>query len=389
MNLNLCKYFFIGLSVLLFSCNSKQKDKSLKRVDTHYLKQAETKLFFPLDEKTKCNPITFFTFNDSTGKQYLTFQNLGTNEILFYDIDSSKYLFRVVPEIEGPDGVGMFLGYSVYDWDNIYLTIPGKSEIVCIDRNAKIKDRISYEKTTDGYDLFAYTAISFTYKPIIRVEDELFIISECNRMSKNNVVSANINLKTKEIHAYPFQYPRFPCFKDKSKAYSIETEFSRCYRNRQFIYSFFYDENIHVVSIDNGSVQALPVKSKYIGDIEMPDENVGFSYLMKSLCEKPTYGNLYYDPYREVYYRIAYPPTEIDRNENVEQIWRYGRKLFSIIILDKNFRIIGETLTPEYTYNSKILFINEDGLYICENHYKNPEFNEDIMSFQCFKLVKK
>jgi hypothetical protein len=319
----------------------------------------------------------------------LSFQNPGTNELLFYSIDSEQFLFRTIPSVEGPEGVGMFLGYSVYDLDNIYLTTPGKPEIILIDRDAKIKDRISYSKTTDGFDLFPFTAISFNYKPVFRINDQLFIISQCNRMSENNVVSAKVDLKTKDIYPFPFQYPHFPGSEDKSKAYSIETEFSRCYNNRQFIYSFNYDVNIHVVSIDDNSVQSLPVKSKYIDGIEMPKENGDFKLQLKSLCEKPTYGNLYHDPYRDVYYRIAYPPTEIDVNENCEQIWRYGRKLFSVIILDKNFRIIGETLMPEYTYNSKILFINEKGLYICENHYKNPDFDEDRLSFQCFELVKK
>jgi hypothetical protein len=56
--------------------------------------------------------------------------------------------------------------------------------------------------------------------------------------------------------------------------------------------------------------------------------------------------------------------------------------------LDKDFNIIGETLFPDYTYKSVLTFIAEDGLYICDSHVKNPEFDENKLSFQCFELVK-
>ena len=52
------------------------------------------------------------------------------------------------------------------------------------------------------------------------------------------------------------------------------------------------------------------------------------------------------------------------------ELWDFGRKIFSIIILDKNFNIIGETVFPEYTYNPNLMYIDEKGLYISENHYK-------------------
>lgn len=66
----------------------------------------------------------------------------------------------------------------------------------------------------------------------------------------------------------------------------------------------------------------------------------------------------------------------------------YGRKNFSIIILDKNFNIIGETLFPDYTYNSGIMFIREDGLYISSNHPMSAQYSDDYLNFQRFDLVK-
>ena len=41
------------------------------------------------------------------------------------------------------------------------------------------------------------------------------------------------------------------------------------------------------------------------------------------------------------------------------ELWDFGRKIFSIIILDKTFNIIGETVFPEYTYNPNLMYIDE------------------------------
>jgi hypothetical protein len=105
-------------------------------------------------------------------------------------------------------------------------------------------------------------------------------------------------------------------------------------------------------------------------------------------CENPNYGNLLFDKYRNVYYRIAYPETKIEKGVNGLELLQYGRKRFSIIILDKDFNIIGETLFPDYTYNSTVMFIREDGLYISDSHYLNPDYNDDVLSFRKFNLVE-
>lgn len=49
----------------------------------------------------------------------------------------------------------------------------------------------------------------------------------------------------------------------------------------------------------------------------MPNDYNG---TLKSMCENPNYGNLLYDKYRDVYYRVCYLKTEID-----------NRKLYGIV----------------------------------------------------------
>ncbi|GHU54501.1 hypothetical protein FACS189411_01260 [Bacteroidia bacterium] len=152
-----------------------------------------------------------------------------------------------------------------------------------------------------------------------------------------------------------------------------------------FIYSFDYDENIYIADINHTTLRNIKAKSRYIDHVENPDD----LYLtIEQSCMNPHYDNLVYDPYRQVYYRIAQPKIKWDKGTNVQEFIDYGGKNFSIIILDNNFNVVGETMFPDNTYNPRALFIREDGLYISSSHFKNPDYSDDWFVFQRFDLVK-
>lgn len=364
---------------LVLSCHRNTSN------DKVYLENTKQHISFPLDSETKSSILALFPYNDKNGREYLTFQNERKNEILVYDINSKELLFKIKPDEEGANGVGRFLGYYISDLDNIYLTPRNRTKIAHIDKKSKLKEWIRYDMTSDSLPLGNFNSISTSYRPIIIIDSNMYIISKCNRLALTNPVTAIINLKTNEIKALPFEYPLFPVSDDKSKPYSIEMDFSRYYDGKQFVYSFHYDENIYVASINHENITKIPVKSKYISKIKFT-EKMSSGNPMKNACENPKYGNLLYDKYRKVYYRIAYPENELSNNENFKDIYTYGRKTFSIIILDDKFNIIGETLFPDFIYSPTLIFIREDGVYISNSHYKNPNFDEDHLEFTKFQL---
>ena len=92
-------------------------------------------------------------------------------------------------------------------------------------------------------------------------------------------------------------------------------------------------------SIRKVSVKEVSTSTKY----NCPDE---LTASPEDFCVNAWYNNLLYDPYREVYYRIAYPPSTLDKGVRPMELVQFGRKNFSIIILDKDFRILGEPSFP-------------------------------------------
>lgn len=369
------------LVVVISICSCRKTETGIAS-----LKSANKSFTFPLDDETLTWLWAMHPYTDKDGKEYLTFQNERKNDLLFYEMNTGKFLHRIKPEKEGDNGVGRFFGYYIEDLDNIYVTQMHRPEIDLIDSTATVKERLWLGETVNDLRLSGLFSVSFHYQPIIKQGDKMYITSVCNRLAEKNPVTVTIDLKTKEVEALPFEYPIFPVSHDKRKTYSIENQFSRIYDGESFIYSFDYDKHIYVASPDHQSVRKILIESKYVPEVEFEELKTSGDPL-KNICEVPKYGNMLYDPYRDVYYRLAYPENELELKDNFIELYQYGRKTFSIMIIDKDFNIIGETLFPDYIYVPTAMFIREEGLYISTSHVKNPDFDENVLTFECFELV--
>jgi hypothetical protein len=113
-----------------------------------------------------------------------------------------------------------------------------------------------------------------------------------------------------------------------------------------------------------------------------------YNATLEELTGNAKYGNVLYDKYRNVYCRIAYPKSESDQGIRPWELIEFGRRLFPIIILDEDFNVVGETKRPDYTYNSRVWFVCEDGLYLSASHFMNPEYSDDWLVFHRFDLVE-
>lgn len=360
---------FLSLSV---ACSTNKKDGAC------HLEETDEVLSFPIDTDTKNNFNIYSIYKDKDGKEYFTFQNHQNNTIHFYDLKRQKLAFKISPPQEGSNGVGKTFGYYIQNLDSIYVFSLYENVLYMINKDCELLDKQSFPEL--GPSRFMGTA----FQTPVRLGNTLYTCIEPNRWIEHDPVSVTIDINTKEIKKLTFDYPDYPGSEVKLKRYGMESHFSRCYDGEHFIYSFHYDENIHIATPGHDSIQKVPAKSKYFEHVQLPDE---LTANPEDFCKNAWYSNLFYDPYREVYYRIAYPPSTLDKDIRPLELIQFGRKNFSILILDKDFRILGETLFPDNTYNPQIMFVHPEGLYISDSHYLNPRFNDDILSFRKYELV--
>lgn len=196
-------------------------------------------------------------------------------------------------------------------------------------------------------------------------------------------IAVEVNMKNGMAQKLPLKYPKLWA---KKLLYPI-FDYSREFDGKNFIFSFNVSDYIYVTD-DNISFEKYLCKSEYLKSEPINYYNPDPYIAKKQNVENASYGSVLYDKYRNVYYRFVYPQCELSKQDDLSEAFK-TRKQFSIIILNSKFQIIGESLFPENIYMPRMFFIKEDGLYISNNNFNNPEFNENALKFQRFELVNK
>lgn len=376
----------LGLSWCLFSCSSTGKG------DTCRLEPSDKMLSFSIPDDVRMPQASVFPFEEG-GKSFLSFQNLPESEILIYEMESGRPVKKVRVRTEGDNAVtGAFGGYLMTDMSHIFIPSLYVNTIFVVDTIGKVGQRIQYSETADGRSLLPF--IPDGNSQMVFVGNKLYIPQKMNlrlgdKALQESPVRAVIDTVRHAVEALPMRFPPLISAKDFGTVGAFGASYSCCYDGENFVYSFAADEDLYVTSAAHQEIAKKKAKSRYVERVEVFRSAEGdFQKMLKAQCEHAAYGKILYDKYRDVYYRFVYPPCEIDDySGDYLDLYRSGRKTFSVMILDKQLQVIGETSFPAYTYNSYLAFVLEDGLYISLSHIKNPDYSDDVLCFR--KLVLK
>jgi len=148
----------------------------------------------------------------------------------------------------------------------------------------------------------------------------------------------------------------------------------------KIVMSFPNDEYIYVTDAEGNKSKHFAGSSEMKTLKPLANElynDDGKTFRMQA--EQGFYSGLKYDRWRKVYYRFAYNPINKFADRST-----LGQNA-SIIILNNEFEIIGESSINAKKYSFGINFINEDGLYFF-NHYQYEKEDDSQFSFDLFKL---
>ena len=195
---------------------------------------------------------------------------------------------------------------------------------------------------------------------------------------------ASLDLRTGEIKWIPIFYP--PIFKEEydniAGGYGFSYDYN--YKENRLVCGFFGYDSL-MVTDDLKHIRWYNAKSRYLKSMKpkLGNSMEGINAIIK-LNENPRYWHIMYDKYRNVYYRFAEMPYKLASNESPYD--EPKGKEFSVIVLNADFEIIGETKFPGKKYFYKMSFVGREGLYISENNLENPQFDENKLVFTCFKI---
>ena len=372
--------------VHLYACGSSKSGEDIEY--TMELKESK-KITLPCDENTYFLSKSIFQFEED-GKEYLHFENSrkGLYEIITFDLEKQEVHKRIPIEPEGPNGIPAMYGSKPYPDSKNYLIFQGKAFRISQMNGEGIVDR-NYQLKSPGR--FVRVILStFCYLPSFVRDSVLYfdqrVASKKKRNLPNYPIFAALDLNTGELDWASLNFPT--TFNgDYSHIQSGDSfTYDYNYKDDRLVCSFIESDSI-MVTDDLSTVKWYNAKSRFLDSmipyINDPTEDV-YDLIRKE--EKPKYWHLMYDKYRDVYYRFAEMPCELAENEDPYDEFAPRAREFSVIVLDKDFNIIGETKFPGNKYFYKMSFVGRDGLYISENNLANPEFDEDKLVFACFKL---
>lgn len=382
-------FIILFLQQILLSCIS-EKDYN----DLYILNPTNNYLEYRIDEETVVPLFNLYTFEEM-GVEYLTFSNSDTRTILIYELQTGKLVKKISYDAEGPNGIGTRLyGYLVKDFNHIYIPNVNQSRIYETDTTGILRKTIDFSKIEEGFLSIPAYYTNHDDKQLYFIGDTLYIPQTLNRTIgtdrwvEGSPVAVFIDTLSNKIKKFPMLHPHGKITSKNYNSYIADISYSLLMKDSCFIYSFSLDENLYKANIQTGKIEKILAKSRYISNvnpIKLPSE---LTQLMKKTCEMPSYGNIMYDKYRKVYYRFVYLKSELKPNEDSRKILHNGKKEFSIMMLDENFKVLGETRFPAFTYVPHICFINKDGLYLSTSHFKQEDYSDDVLRFQRIELVK-
>lgn len=381
-------FIFLFCLLVLCACHSSKQEE-----DTCYLEPTTDYLEYPVESDAYIPLFNLYTFCEDSC-EYLTFSNMWTRTLYIYDLLKEILVKRIVFQSEGPNGIGSDLfGYYMTDFNHIYIPNISQNVIYLSDTTAQIKQKILFDLTEEGDRPVPAYYTNIDDQQLVFRGDSLFVPQRLNNTFGNQMVEKSpvgivIDTLNHQVTSLPMKHPQLISTADVRKTIEGAITYSRIYNGEDFVYSFCMDEELYKVSPDHKRIEKYKAKSRYLPKLDFKKSPDDFNQVLKLNCEFPAYGHLIYDPYREVYYRIVHLKTEFTNpREDFLKILHAGRGDFSIMILSKDFKVLGETRFPAFTYVNHIFFVREDGLYLSTSHFKRADYSDDKLCFQRLKLV--
>lgn len=321
---------------------------------------------------------------------FLVYQSFFTNSIQFYRMDNGQLDFEIPVAEGGPEKVGRIGGFYVLTPDSVFVIGDHTYSIALIDRQGQVSKKYSLSETGSGEPIG--TTLSQNSFPILLLGRKLYFptLPYYNSdliSSARKGLELSLDLETGEVE-YAYLFPSVFDALGPLPAYLHILR--RAYHpvRQELVYSFSAFPELYVKNLADGHERAVPMSGSAHAARLPPPTRSDFQDPHRYYMSNTVYKDIIYDPHRAVYYRMVYLPAEPLDDLTGERISEDDKPVI-ILILDEDFREIGQYRLPPKTYFAQVWFLDEAGLWVSRMHLKNPEYEEGAMVFQLLELVER
>lgn len=331
----------------------------------------------------------YFTDSDT---DYLAILNDNRKTICIYNLYKQKLSKEIIFEKEGENAFPGLSSFIIKNKDTILLISAMPRCVGIYNWKSKKIKKIYYDKDESGKILQPSSAhlgrkgiLKDSFLNIIqnyRIDEPSGILTNIKQQDFNLIIS--INLNNGKIVSLPLKYPTELIGKDLFNT-NLSWEYGH---NNNFVFLFSLLDEIYF-SNDIEVLKKTKIESNYSLDLasNMSKYSSDFEGLINYSLKKDHLRAILYDRYREIYFIVVRKRTDkINKSENSQIKFLYPNCYF--IIVDKEFKYLGDYHFPDNTYSFNNMFITEKGIYISEDHVNNPTYSDDAMRFRLFKVNK-
>lgn len=372
------------LAVSILSCKPSPEASSLSdveygrnRIIDSVVLEKTSELRFDLDTLTNAVSSSLQIY-PRDNPAYLLFHHRHFNRISVYDLKSGKLLSKILPEEEGPNGVGYGIDAAyVQSFDSIFLFSILEQRLFLIDSSGVLKKRIQIENDQ------GYAMLGSIFPPIIK-DSSIYL---CAYPPPYGVVGSH-NFSGMKINLYDGKILNIW---NLSKQYDLGAWGKHHYLRVHHIYNDITDQLISsfpndpyiYVSNPDGRMIKYPGQGKRMGDmhpLKNIDEAEDDDKIFRLESSQGCYSAIFFDRWRNVYYRLAFNPILGDYQSPFDT-----EKHMSLIIFDRVFNKIGEHFLEDDTYSYMSVFVSPDGIHLLNR--KRYHEDENHLTFDTYRLV--
>ena len=374
------------LCAFLAGCHDRPASTGRMGESLYTMQEMPHKLF-SLDDSTT-QVLSYIQTYEDGGRQRLALFNEPFADICIFDVETGKEIDKIHLHKEGPHAIGNdVMGFYIHTRDSIILykywtyliyLVNGKGEVY-----RKYDLRKAVRKGVDSLNL--PEVLPMSNLPVRIIGDELILQGQGQinpkpgSASDKTGVTEFYNLKDNTVRVEN-PYPDVYRDKDEDAAWSVSGYKMPAYdltASGEMVLSFPADDSVRVFNPHTGATRA------YFAGYSKPYPMKPFTQMTqvaeaRHVYEQMQYPCIYYDRWNRLYYRIVTLPVK-DWNVNDEN----PKRSLAVIILDKDFRKVGEYDVKEKTEVCSYSFVSPAGLHI------NVESDDDdYLAFMTLKSVK-
>ena len=374
------KITFWGILIVLSVSACENRSVNGRLGDNKYTMVQGGNKYFALDSSTTQETTYIQMIDDDRVALY----NPPGNTICVFNHHTGSEQEKIQLYKEGPHAVRGIQGFYYHNsdsvwlyqsWENMLVLINCKGEIISKNVLNELYKHVSQQQKR------SVSPFPLSDMPIKKWGD-WFILQGMNGPEvKNNFSSACTilyNLRTDSIrlvNEYPSLYGENQDMNDNWGTFSYRAVPYTLNIENEMVLSFPADDSIRVKNLTYGTTT-----SHFAGYSKKhpvhPISGIKKSDLRRHYLEQIQYAGIFYDKFRNLYYRLALLPTsDYDINDEATH-----EKPLSVIILDSSFSKVGEFDLSKGRYFYRHSFVAEEGL--CINVYSE---NDDYLKFMILK----